>query len=567
MSLKAYNSVLKDKFGYETLKPQQFEILKEIVENKKDVLAILATGFGKSICYQMPYLLTKKCVIVISPLIALMADQTSELKKLKIPSVVLNSTCKNKNTEIDNILDDKSNNMIIYTTPEYFINCQFFVSKLTEQNRLCCIAVDEAHCVSVWGLDFRKSYTEIDFIKDITDVPVLSLTATASEKVRHDIIKILKLKKPCVILGDFDRPNLFLEIRKKKSSSLSYEDIVTLLQENKNEYVIIYCKTRSETEKLSDFITLQKIKNAVYHAGLPIDDRNTTQQNFISGKVKCIIATVAFGMGINVKNIRLVIHNNCPKNIESYYQEIGRAGRDGLPAKCVMFYSKKDFVIERHFLNEVEDSEQKTYQSQQINVMEKYVLSGNCRRKELLKTFDNEYEKDGCDNCDNCCYEKPVDTQAKKDFSYHSFMLLELIQYLGGNYGVSTYVNVLRGSHAKNIDTNMKGYKNFGQGKNMKVVWWKELAENLLNDGYIESKIIVGFSGTTITCTEKGIDWIKKINNLIKKNNINVVFDKLEDETKIKMKETVILKTTNGVNESIFSSDEMARLGVGYVEI
>ena len=397
--LVKYNKILKKKYGYESLKPEQFNIINKIVNDKNDILGILATGFGKSICYQMPYLITKKCVIVVSPLIALMKDQMTELKKLKIPVTVLNSTCKNKEEIMDDIL--AGNNMVIYITPEYMENCEAFLKMLVENDQLALIAIDEAHCVSTWGLDFRKSYTLLKNIRDWIDssVPILALTATASKKVRKDIIKILQLEDPDTIVGDFDRKNLYISV--KKRSKDPHDDLFELLNKYKNDYKIIYCKTREETEKIAESITNMGFPSLPYHAGLSSKKRDEIQQKFIDGEFKTMVATIAFGMGINIKSVRLVIHYNCPKNIESYYQEIGRAGRDGLPSECHLFYSKKDFIINKLFLDSIKDPKHKAYQEEQINNIEKYVYSSKCRRN-ILKNFDENYEKSECSNCDNC---------------------------------------------------------------------------------------------------------------------------------------------------------------------
>ena len=588
-NLAKYNKILKKKYGYESLKKEQYEIINSIVSDNKDVLGILATGFGKSICYQMPHLITKKSVIVVSPLIALMTDQMTELKKLNISATVLNSTCKNKEVVMDEILE--GDNKIIYITPEYMENCEGFIKMLIENDQLCLIAIDEAHCVSTWGLDFRKSYTELKNIRDWTssaDVPLLAVTATASKKVRRDIIKILQLEEPHTIVGDFDRHNLYISVKTKTNKSNvsrgtepAAEDLEDLITKNKNNYIIIYCKTREETEKLSEIINSWDILSMAYHAGLNNKIRDEIQKKFINGEIKCIVATIAFGMGINIKNVRLVIHYNCPKNLESYYQEIGRAGRDGLPSECHLYYSKKDFVINRLFLENISDKKHKDYQEEQIQLIEKYVNSMGCRRLLLLKSFDDKYTKDRCDNCDNCLKNKnnknnlePI-LETKKDYSIASYIILKVINKLNGSYGINMYINIIRGSNAKNITDFMKKLKYYNIGKKYSVDWFKEIIIRLLNEKYLVEKKLKTCAGCIVGCTEKSKKWLKyikesylkkekddNISNGSNKSNKKINFDsniKFAEKDKLYLTEIKSkLKTNNNIDD-IFTDDILKR--------
>jgi RecQ family ATP-dependent DNA helicase len=560
-----YNKILKKTYGYESLKPDQFTIINTVINEKKDVLAILATGFGKSICYQMPYLITKKCVIVVSPLIALMKDQTEELKKLKVPVAILNSTCKNKEEVMDDIL--AGNNKIIYITPEYMENCEAFINMLVENDQLCLIAIDEAHCVSTWGLDFRKSYTELKQIRDWIDssVPILALTATASKKVRKDIIKILQLEEPDIIVGDFDRKNLYMTVQKRSKDP--HNDIYDLLQKYKDDYKIIYCKTREETEKLSENINKWGFECMAYHAGIPAKKRDELQQKFIDGQVKTMCATIAFGMGINIKSVRLVIHYNCPKNIESYYQEIGRAGRDGLPSECHLFYAKKDFIINKLFLDGIKDPKHKAYQEEQINMIEKFVYSASCRRSVILKSFDETYNKSECDNCDNCCKVKNKVEENKKDYSIAIYLILELISKLNGSYGVNTYINILRGSKAKNITLFMQNLPFYNIGKSHSVEWFKDLFNAIQCDDYLNEKPIKFSMGSVVECTKKAKDWLKIIKekyNSIKDFDSDIKIN-TEDQlliTESQLMKNIGTKTKSKVKDNIFTDDILDRLNV-----
>jgi len=276
-----YNSILKKYFGYDSLKKEQFEIIHKLLNNE-DVCAILATGYGKSICYQLPFLITQKSVIVISPLLSLMNDQKMEMQKLKIPVCCLNSDCRigDKIKYTTDILN--GNHKIIYMTPEYLANCEDFIKQLHENNGLALVCIDEAHCTSSWGNDFRESYSKLNVIKKwIPDVPMLALTATASEKIREDICKSLDMKCPAMIIGEFDRPNLYIEISVKKNNIKS--DLFDLLNKFKNEYIIIYCKTREDTEQTADAINELGITSFAYHAGLSNVERDIIQKNFNKG--------------------------------------------------------------------------------------------------------------------------------------------------------------------------------------------------------------------------------------------------------------------------------------------
>ena len=563
--LLKYNKILKKKYGYETLKPEQFNIIDKIVNDRKDILGILATGFGKSICYQMPYLITKKCVIVVSPLIALMTDQMTELKKLKIPVTVLNSTCKNKEEITDEIL--AGNNMVIYITPEYMEHCEAFLKMLVENDQLALIAIDEAHCVSTWGLDFRKSYTLLKNIRDWIDssVPILALTATASKKVQKDIIKILQLEDAETIIGDFDRKNLYISV--KKRSKDPHDDLFELLNKYKDDYKIVYCKTREETEKISEIITNFGFSCLPYHAGLNSKKRDEIQKKFIDGDIKTMVATIAFGMGINIKSVRLVIHYNCPKNVESYYQEIGRAGRDGLASECHLFYSKKDFIINKLFLDSIKDPKHKAYQEEQINNIEKYVYSAKCRRLSILKSFDDKYDKAECSNCDNCNKVVNKVEENKKDYSIAAFLILDLINKLNGSYGINTYINILRGSKAKNITQYMQNLAFYNIGKNYSVEWFKDIFNALTCDEYLMETPIKFSMGAIVGCTKKAKDWINNIKSnyeSIKSFNCEI---NIKKEDKLLLTESKIMKNINSIGKSkikddVFNDDVLKRFNI-----
>ena len=504
--LDEYNKLLKKYWGYNELKQTQFEIIKNIIEENKDVCAILATGFGKSICYQLPYLITHKNVIVISPLIALMLEQGQEMELKGIPTAVFNSetTNKKKIQEKEEIIN--GTNKLIYMTPEFFIKSFDFIQKI--RKNLLMISIDESHAISTWGLDFRPGYTELGVIRDwIPEIPILTLTATASIKVRGDIYKILKLNNPELIIGNFDRPNLLIKVLQSTNNIL--DSIENLLNKYLNQYTIIYCMTRDDTDLLASKLQNLGFHAKSYHAGMTDKDRKSVQQDFINGKLKIICATTAFGMGINISNVRLVIHYNCPKNMESYYQEIGRAGRDEKPAECVLFYSSKDFRLWKYFLKQIKDPQQKLYQEDQIRQIEKYVWSDCCRRKGILANFGQSIES--CSNCDNCLKKKSLKLNQEEnkliDLTCPIYLLLNVLTKLNGKFGFGMCINVLLAKQSK-IKEWMGEWEEYGSGLSFgKDDWWKQLLRYLINDDFIietQAQIQkICFSTTSLTTKGK----------------------------------------------------------------
>lgn len=530
--LSQYNAILKKYWGYDSLKPTQFEVIKKVIVDKSDVSAILATGFGKSICYQLPYLITNSCVIVVSPLIALMHEQGQEMENKKIPVAIFNSdSSKKKKEDMKKEILTKQNKLI-YMTPEYLITAEDFIKELADTENLAMVCIDEAHAVSTWGLDFRPGYTKLGVIRNwVPSIPILTLTATASTKVREDIVSILKLSNPELIIGNFDRPNLLIRVQER------YEDIMlnisTLLNKYSNEYIIIYCKTREETDKLTEKIANLGIKCGSYHAGMSDIERQSVQQDFIDGDIKCIIATIAFGMGINIPNVRLVVHYNCPKNIESYYQEIGRAGRDGKPSECVLFYSTKDFKVNRYFLKSIQNPVQHIYQENQIKCIERYVYSHECRRKIILENFGQKMES--CTNCDNCLKkirkEKAVE---KADYTIPVLLVLNTLNRINDKFGQGMTVNILLGKKSK-VKEWMQVYPEYGTGTQYGgETWWKTLLRHMLNDELIQETQARGAFFSTLSLTSKGSNYrIKLTSKYSTFADIVIAQENLSDPTNI----------------------------------
>lgn len=517
--LKEYNKILKKYFGYESLKPQQYEIIDKVINDKNDVLGVLCTSFGKSMCFQLPYLITNKNVIVISPLISLMKDQQNDMEKLGIPSVVFNTTNKNKSEDKMEILN--GSNKIIYITPEYLEHCQDFIIELYEKDELTLFCIDEAHCISTYGNEFRSSYTKLDILQDwAPDIPILALTATASKRVRKDICKILE--NPHIVIGSFDRPNLYIQIEKKTKNIIN--DISNILEKHKDDYIIIYCKTREDTIKIAKRVSSYGIKTLPYHAGMNNNERDEVQDDLINGKIKCISATIAFGMGINIKNIRCIIHYGCPKNLESYYQEIGRAGRDGKKSNCYLFYSNKDFAQNRYFISDIKNEKYKSYQNKQIQNIEKYIFTNECRKKLLLYNFDEIMDSD-CNNCDNCLNQDVY----KYNFTEPAFKILTLIIIYNGKFGSTHIINVLRGSKSKKIQERDKMLELYGSGKDKSLSWWKAVIKILTLNGYIEEVPFGKFGAYTLKSSVHGTMWLKEK----EKNKANDIILPITDDFRV----------------------------------
>ena len=543
-NLKKYNKILKKYWNYPSLKPEQYRIISTIIDGR-DVCAVLATGFGKSICYQLPTLICKKCVIVVSPLIALMHEQSIEMKTRDIPVAVFNSSItETEKEEIKKDIIDNSKYVLIYMTPEYVLHSKLFLKNLVLTDNLALVCVDEAHAVSTWGLDFRASYTKLNVIREwIPSIPILTLTATASTKVKVDIKNILLIKDPYEVIGNFDRPNLFITV--KQRSTEMRDNIGALLTKYQKEYIIIYCKTRVETEELAIEINKFGLKCEAYHAGIIDKKRNDIHKRFIDGINKCIIATIAFGMGINIPNVRLVIHYNCPKNMESYYQEIGRAGRDGLYAECCLFYSTKDFVVNRLFLRSITDIQHKTYQEDQIRLIEKYVYSTECRRKSLLKSFGQNVES--CVSCDNCL---STSKNIKIDYSKQLHVLLKTLYKIDDKFGCGMLINVLLGN-SKKVKEYMTNFEEFGSGFSFgNENWWKSFVRLCINNDYVEETQIKGSFGSTLCLKTDGLTMLKKLNKLTltdddskssksSKSSSKIMFDKIIlEEVRVKPTKT-----------------------------
>ena len=492
--------VLSSVFGYKNFRPLQEAVINSVLA-KKDTLVIMPTGGGKSLCYQIPALILKGITIVVSPLISLMSNQVASLEKHGIHSVFLNSSLEWKEylKAVDEI--KKGFVKIIYVSPEGLATSRIR-DLLNEGNlEVSCITIDEAHCVSEWGHDFRPDYMEIFSVRKLfPKATMIALTATATEQVKRDIIKNLGLKKPEIFTTSFDRKNIFLEVQPKKSGE---SQVIDFLKNHKNESGIIYCTSRRQVDEL--FVSLKKKGYSVlnYHAGLPDDVRGEHQQLFIEDKVKIIVATVAFGMGIDKPNVRFVINFDLPKSIEEYYQEIGRAGRDGQPAWALLLYTYADVHKIRYFFTDMADP---TKAEMKLKSMVNFASGNTCRRKALLNYFGEKYEattgeSDGswcCDICSNLREAKPL-----TDMTIPIQKFLCCILRTKSRFGATYVIDVLLGSHNKRILENGHNMiSTFSIGHELTKDDWHDLVDLLLEKEYIQR---VG-EYNVLELTDKGRD-------------------------------------------------------------
>ncbi|KFO80050.1 Werner syndrome ATP-dependent helicase, partial [Cuculus canorus] len=522
---ESHITCLKTYFGHSSFKPVQWKVINSVLEDRRDNLVVMATGYGKSLCYQFPPVYTGYTGIVICPLISLMEDQVLQLTMSEIPACFLGSAQSKK------IKDDikAGQYRVIYMTPEFCSGNLELLQDLDKTVGITLIAVDEAHCISEWGHDFRNAFRSLGSLKKaLPSVPIVALTATASPSVREDIVRCLNLKNPQVTCTSFDRPNLYLEVGKQSGDILRDLKQFLTRKGSSSTYefegpTIIYCPSRKATEQVVSQLHKLNVACRAYHAGMGIKQRRETHHQFMRDEIQCVVATIAFGMGINKADIRMVIHYGAPKEMESYYQEIGRAGRDGLPASCHVLWTATDLAFNRHLLSEICNEKFRLYKLKMLAKIEKYLVSNSCRRKIILSHFEDKQLRKvssgimGTDECcDNCrsrasCFAVSNDSEGGlQDFGKQAYQLLAAVSALEEKFGTRVPILFLRGSSSQRVPERYRGHHLFGSGKDWPENWWKSLCQQLIMEGFLKEASGHNKFATTCMLTQKGRNWLLK---------------------------------------------------------
>lgn len=532
-------SILKDIYGYETFREGQEELIDSTIKHK-DVLGIMPTGAGKSICFQVPALLLEGISIIISPLISLMKDQVSALNEVGIHAAYINSSLTEG--QIRKAMDNarKGQYKIIYVAPERLMTDSFL--SLIQSVCISFVAVDEAHCISQWGQDFRPSYLNIiDFIKMLPKRPIVAAyTATATKEVKDDIICILGLESPTVVITGYNRKNLSFAVRKPQGKM---EELLTYLENNQDVGGIIYCNTRKSVEEVQKELVNQGYPATRYHAGLSDSERKENQDDFIYDKKPIMVATNAFGMGIDKSNVRFVIHYNMPKDIESYYQEAGRAGRDGEAAECIIYYSGQDVRLNEFLIEKQNESANLDYEESQL-ILERdrerlrkmtfYCFTNECLRDYILRYF-GEYGSNYCGNCKNCLTEFE-----DVDITFETVCLIKLIISSGERYGITAIIDASRGANNEKIRRyRLDKNRQYGELKGKSVIKLRKIVNDLLLKGYL---LLTTDKYPILRVTKEGKNLLKE-----SEETTFVTMKLPKERKKITAKQTVSKNSSSGV--------------------
>lgn len=500
------HDVLKQYFGFDKFRLQQEEIIDSCLRGE-DSLVIMPTGGGKSICFQVPALILDGVTIVVSPLIALMKDQVDSLKSNGVSAEFLNSSLSYSDQK--SIIRKVKNGgiKILYVAPERIAE-EGSLAELTGETRVSLIAIDEAHCISHWGHDFRPDYLVLGSLKkQFPNVPIMALTASADKITRDDIVRQLQLTGNNRFISSFNRPNINYYIYRKE---IFDRFIPTYLGKNKENSGIIYCLSRKSTEELAERLCAAGFNAACYHAGLEKDVRSKVQEDFIHDRIRIIVATIAFGMGIDKSDVRYVIHADLPKNIESYYQETGRAGRDGMPSDAILFYSRGDVSKLSYFIS-TEDKDHASVMYRKLDQMADYAETHRCRRQMILNYFNEEHHG-RCNSCDFC-----LTNYQESDGTRFAQMVLSAVVRLNERFGIKIIIDFLRGSNAQRITPQMRKIKTYGVGKELSEEQWKDVIGQMLNQRLMKVSdgqypvLTITSEGWTVLRNERQFTFLKPV--------------------------------------------------------